>query len=114
MYHLRGEDPEFLNKKAAVEACKERLLGPRSTRDSSAVWFEQQERARPLHTGKRCYGITNMVEKARGASGPPAAFKVNEGMLDETQATVKDSVEVFTTVSLTQIMFIVGVGCYRI
>jgi hypothetical protein len=70
------------------------MLGPRETCDSTAVWLEQQERVSLLHAGKRCYDLTNMVEKPREASGSPAFMKVKNGTLDDTQLAMKAFVRI--------------------
>ena len=87
-------DPLVLSKRAVLDASINQLFGPRSEREDSVVWFENQPRAREVREGKRCYGLSNLFTRALNRSAPPAAMKVIGGKLDEVQMAVKNVVHV--------------------
>ncbi|KAI0336895.1 hypothetical protein BDW22DRAFT_1433758 [Trametopsis cervina] len=72
------------------------VLGERSTRLPDSVLFERTARAKPIEANSRCYGLTNMVEQPRRASGPPAALKVINGQMDDTQRGIRELVNSVT------------------
>ncbi|KAI0083084.1 hypothetical protein BDY19DRAFT_998871 [Irpex rosettiformis] len=73
----RDTDDVISVKRQSLLACRDKILGPRDTRDGRRVWFEQQNRAKSIGKEEtRCYGLSNMLERPMNASGPPAALKV--------------------------------------
>ena len=65
-------------------------------RTPEAIWFERQDRAKQVQHNKRCYGLSNMVQKPKQSEAPPASMKTTGNELDETQKIVRDTLKVST------------------
>ncbi len=87
---------DLINERLAVLETREKLLGRREERTPDAIWFERQERAKQVQEDKRCYGLSNMVQKPKQSEAPPASMKTVGNELDETQKVVRETLKVST------------------
>ncbi|KAI0094150.1 hypothetical protein BDY19DRAFT_911359 [Irpex rosettiformis] len=94
-------DDDIAAKRASLKTSRDRMLGPRESRDGRRVWFEEQDRAKEVKKKTRCFGLSNMVERPTNASGPPAALKVVNGKLDAVQLAVKGMLQSATDYNIT-------------